>query len=153
MEVVAKVLKVKKGAQPMRTMQGTYMPPADAPKPRCPMHRVEMAFDPEKLRWGCPGGPAAYSKVVEPCNMVAYPDNTPLSGRAIVGKGTQEVIFAKDLGAWFIRCPENNVWVTLEGLLVETPTYYTHHDGTERIKFEIDTEAFYSIDSFGKRVP
>lgn len=93
-------------------------------KPGCPVHGGEMAFNPSVMAWTC---------VVDPCSMVAYPreDFDAGKGKPHVGEGILEIV--KHGPRWYLRAPDNNVMIDVTDYLNRAS------DGTDK------AGAFYDV--------
>lgn len=76
--------------------------------PPCPIHRVDMLFDPDTLRWSCQR---------KGCTQVAYPASDLARKRPDILSGDLELVEIGEEGL-YIRHVEYNVFIKIDDYLV-----------------------------------
>lgn len=77
-------------------------------KPVCPTHTLDMAYDPDRMVWGC---------TVDLCKMIALPkeDVDQGKGKPRIGTGILELVHQKTAKGdrWYLRAPDNNILIDI----------------------------------------
>lgn len=96
-------------------------------KPSCPIHHVEMTYEPDRLHWTC---------LSDGCRQIAFPPEEVEHGKPVMGKGIVELLRMKDPdgskeGRYILRTLENNVMIDVTDVVVKTSgkhlTLYIDH--------------------------
>lgn len=85
--------------------------------PLCPMHGLEMVYQPEHMYWECPD---------RQCAQVAFHREEIAEGTPIMGRGTLELLLMDDpdgskMGRFILRCNDNNVMIDVTDALTNVP--------------------------------